>query len=71
MLSSFESAGTSKSGEALKETLPLESILNNDESSPVSEYARVSPSSSDAVIVVNQLFYYIFIQTDFSSYCTK
>ena len=53
MLSSFESAGTSKSGEALKETLPLESILNNDESSPVSEYASVSPSSSDAVIVVN------------------
>tara|TARA_Y100001936_G_scaffold139654_1_gene136311 strand:- start:410 stop:676 length:267 start_codon:yes stop_codon:yes gene_type:complete len=53
MLSSFESAGTSKSGEALKETLPLASILNSVKSSPVSEYARVSPSSSDAVIVVN------------------
>ena len=61
MLSSFESAGTSKSGEALKETLPLESILNNDESSPVSEYARVSPSSSDAVIVVSTSIF-IFIQ---------
>ena len=33
--------------------MPFESILNNDESSPVSAYARVSPSSSDAVIVVN------------------